>query len=1024
MPAQYTEGQSLLGSDGKVYVVRNGQPVPKSNASPQTSVGPTAARSAVDQAERDRQAASDHREQARFDQQQREWNATHNLDGSPKDAEGGLSPEAVTFNADQYLTTGVMPTLGMGKQAAKDREKILNAAAIQAGAAGLKGPDLARQIAHYKAGTKQIATLENQLGLLRGSEGTALTNGQQFLDRSRELPGQTSFPLLNSVVQTAQRWLPVPGHDTIAAADVAQNTFANEYARVISQTGGSGGVLSDSARHEAMSILRGNFSPEKKQAAFNQMKIDMASRLTASHQSINDAYTGLTQKPGYTVPETIADTPGQPGQKKDQANPFAALPGVSPPTPGLYDGDGNFVGQDPRVDYSQAPPPGVLYRYPDENGNMVNSESLDGGPEGGGRGIPNGGTYEQYLKDQLTANGMADPTSANNYGARAQHGLLASLDDEIAGIGGGLGYALRGKNPLTGYQINRDLVRMRQRQNEGAQGLGGTALEIGASIPTALMMGGGASIGGAALNGARFGAVEGFGQGSGAAGSALGTVGGAIGGTVGGAAGGVVGKYAVAPLARRITNLPLAKSVLNRVTNGRFEPVPNPTPLEGALNKIEPDTAAVRDRLQQASDLGVPYSLADASPRLRMLSGKVSRTSPETRQMAENYFEPRNMGQVDRLNGAIDQNLAPITNVADRGKQILDAADQAAGPYYNRAFDRPGPVDPNIAAMLDTPGGRAGLTQARTIAENRQLDPNKMGFELNAQGEPTLKSVPSYETLQLVKRGLDGHLNSFKDLLGNLNLRDNPVAQSVLNLKTQFNNRLGEINPEYAQGNKVWSEYAQRNDALNAGFSDLPKMPPRDVQSYVAGQSPATLAEAQRGYATSMSDRASKLRYTANPWETTYGSPAAQESVGAMFPQGAERFSQHYGLERDMAKAALETLGGSQTAARQSIDNAFNGNLALPAEVIGTLHGAPGAGTMFTKAASWLANRGANKVASKSAATLAPVLFNDANNIGAVGLLDAMLADNAKRTIAANLTARRSGMFGSILAPVPALDSR
>jgi hypothetical protein len=224
------------------------------------------------------------------------------IKGLPADASGedpGLDPKTADFYAHQVLSGGQLPALGMGKAAAKIRQQVMERVAQIGDEMGLGGADLATQQAHYKAGLASVQNLEKQRGTTQQNEETALLNGQQFIDRSAELPGQTQLPIINSVVQTAQRHLPVPGHDTIAAMDAAWNTFVNEYAKVVSGTPSGGGVLSDSARHEAMKIMQGNYSLSQKESAFAQMKADMANRLTAMNGTIDEAYKGITVQPGH-----------------------------------------------------------------------------------------------------------------------------------------------------------------------------------------------------------------------------------------------------------------------------------------------------------------------------------------------------------------------------------------------------------------------------------------------------------------------------------------------------------------------------------------------------------------------------------------------------------------------------------------------------------------------------------------------------------------------------------------------------
>lgn len=253
------------------------------------------------------------------------------ISGGPADSESVLTPGAITFYAQQVLAGSPMPALGMGKQAATARQLIMAEVARQAGASGLVGGDLARQIAHYKAGSAQLATLEKMAGTIGVNEQAALANGQQFIDRSAELPGQTQYPFINLIVQGVQRNAPVPGHAAVAAMNSAWNTFVTEYAKVVAGSPSGAGVLSDSARREQQDVMRGNYSLDQKRAAFEQMKADMTNRMNAIHAGINDAYAHLTQTPGYAVPDTTAGLPAR-GDKKEGAG--AAPPLVSPPAPG------------------------------------------------------------------------------------------------------------------------------------------------------------------------------------------------------------------------------------------------------------------------------------------------------------------------------------------------------------------------------------------------------------------------------------------------------------------------------------------------------------------------------------------------------------------------------------------------------------------------------------------------------------------------------------------------------------------
>jgi hypothetical protein len=216
-------------------------------------------------------------------------------------ADEGLDDATTTFYAQQMLTGGQMPALGMGKAAARARQEIMKKVAQLAGAEGLTGKDLAVQIAHYKAGVGNVQNLEKIYGSVQANEQNALANGKQFLDRSQELTsGKSRFRLLNRVQQSALRHT---GDPTIAAMDAAAITFANEYAKVMTGTPSGGGTLSDSARDEAQSIMKGDFPVEQKLSTYRQMVADMNNRMSALQNSISEGYKNVGVNSSASLPK-------------------------------------------------------------------------------------------------------------------------------------------------------------------------------------------------------------------------------------------------------------------------------------------------------------------------------------------------------------------------------------------------------------------------------------------------------------------------------------------------------------------------------------------------------------------------------------------------------------------------------------------------------------------------------------------------------------------------------------------------
>jgi len=545
----------------------------------------------------------------------------------------------------------------------------------------------------------------------------------------------------------------------------------------------------------------------------------------------------------------------------------------------------------------------------------------------------------------------------------------------------GLGEYLTGmKDPLAPDAVRSQM----QSMSQDSPYRGSTAGKIvGGIAATAPMMAGG---GGAALQGAMGGAMlsEDSDPRSLAKNAAI--------GAVAGKAGEVVGKRVVAPVAERIGRTAPARYVAGLVKAPRL-PNPKFTKPERVITRAAADLAPVRQNIDDAARLGLPYSLADASPELRSLGGSVSRKSNAANALAERTFAPRARAQADRAVSAIDDMLAPTTDIARRQGVLGKMGSRAAKPYYEAAFGRAAPIDDTTAAMLKTPAGKSALREAYEIAANEGKDPLAMGFDLDAQGEVILREAPSFETLDMVKRGIDTRLNDFRNpITGELNLKGNPVGQSIEGLRKRFVSHLDTMNKDYPEARAAFQKYAQRGEALVRGEkASAPNVKLRDMQRATSRLGEETMPEFQRGFATGMGDKAEGVRMTGNPYEAIYGTPRQQAKIKELFPEGAADFDRQYQLESDMSKTAWETLGGSPTQRRAMADQLFDTNIA------GYSKAALEAAANPKFAALNAVGRGINDNLTvrgqQTAEELAPQLFDTTNAQGLLSFLD----DLAKR---------------------------
>ena len=129
--------------------------------------------------------------------------------------------------------------------------------------------------AGFKADTASLATLTRYSDQVLAYERTANTNATQVLQTMGKGAAGTGAPVFNAWVQHGRaNWA---GNADVSRFNVAVQTFATEYAKVVSGASG-GAVTSDSARHEIMGMINNAQTPQQLQAVISQARTEMANR--------------------------------------------------------------------------------------------------------------------------------------------------------------------------------------------------------------------------------------------------------------------------------------------------------------------------------------------------------------------------------------------------------------------------------------------------------------------------------------------------------------------------------------------------------------------------------------------------------------------------------------------------------------------------------------------------------------------------------------------------------------------------
>lgn len=292
-------------------------------------------------------------------------------------------------------------------------------------------------------------------------------------------------------------------------------------------------------------------------------------------------------------------------------------------------------------------------------------------------------------------------------------------------------------------------------------------------------------------------------------------------------------------------------------------------------------------------------------------------------------------------------------------------------------------------------------------------------------------ALPSFETLDLVKQGIDAQIYgpaNTNPVTGELN-KLSPSVRSLEQFRQNFVGALDRVNPDYPRARAAYQPYAKAREALELGMKGpSARVKPRDIERITGGMTDQSLEEYRGGFATTLADMVGDTKLSGNPYERIFGGTSQRDKIGMLYPEGSRRFARAYDLERDMAQTRYETLGGSPTAARMAADDQFGEKaLEMGADFAADLTatgGALTAGNLLKAGARGvrdMSRLGIGRQAERRADALAPILYNTNPAAAQVSLdqIEKYLSARQKRK---GLFGRRAGMFGAS-APVVLIPS-
>jgi hypothetical protein len=523
----------------------------------------------------------------------------------------------------------------------------------------------------------------------------------------------------------------------------------------------------------------------------------------------------------------------------------------------------------------------------------------------------------------------------------------AGVADEVGAAGGAIGEMLSGRGADLGSAYDtslNDIRAARDRHREenptaslAAQLMGGVytggigarwASQAPALMPTIMR---GAAVGSGYGGAAGFGSTDGdfLDRLKGAAGGAL--AGGAVGGAVppliaglGGVAGGA-GK--------------LGTRIRDAFTTGSPNPphLPEGAVIEGATSARPGVTEAARreiairmqrdgmtpdDIAYQLKLMGDDAVIADAgSTSTQRLLDTTAQLPGETSRAVDDFMTGRQYRQGDRINQAAGNRLGTDGNFYQNIDQLNATMKAKAGPLYRQAYaENPVVNSPQVMEYLNRPAMQDAMRNATRMMRNEGVDPNQMGVLIDDAGNVSFESMPSLQTLDYIKRGLDDVLDSYRDkTTGRLVL--NTEGRGIENLRRDYVAALDEATggPEsvYAAARAAYAGPASQKAAMDAGRRVF-KADAEVTQKMIADMAMDERAAYLEGVAKAIQDMTDKGLDASNSVRALFGTPAKRRALAAAFddPDQFAKFQSDMLKEAAFSETKAATAKGSQTFSR------------------------------------------------------------------------------------------------------------
>lgn len=329
----------------------------------------------------------------------------------------------------------------------------------------------------------------------------------------------------------------------------------------------------------------------------------------------------------------------------------------------------------------------------------------------------------------------------------------------------------------------------------------------------------------------------------------------------------------------------------------------------------------------RADEAGVPAMLADTGENARGTLAANARAPGPGRTSAVNALDNRQETFADRVTGHVVRHLGPVANPHELADTIMTRARDEAAPLYDAAYaaDGASAFADKVAPLLARPSMRGAIAKAARIAEEEGRDPTTLGFDFNEAGDVVLRRVPSWQTMDYIKRGMDDVLEVYRDkTTGKLVL--DTEGKAIDNTRKSFLAAFDKANPAYGEARAAWAGPVRAIEAMNDGRRAL-NMQADDLQEALRGKSPAEKEMFALGVRRAMAELVESKGDTSNFVHALVGTGKKRAMLARLFG-GGENFKRFIDA-MDVEQAGFETYKRARQGSTTALNAADDTQLAI-----------------------------------------------------------------------------------------------